>query len=135
MGAGDHHAALEQTRIDPGNPSEIDVVSVARESGKIALDEHGKHCMRVAVIGTGHVGLVTAVTLVDDLVEGLWRLLHSDLVGPVNLGNPKEVTVRQLAELTHDITLASEALGWRPAVPLREGLVRAIAWARSSWMD
>ncbi len=95
---------------------------------------------------------------VDDLVEGLWRLLHSDIEGPVNLGNPEEVTVRQLAEQIRslvgadvpivfterpqddpqvrcpDITLAGEALGWRPAVPLREGLVRTIAWARSSWM-
>ncbi len=52
-----------RTRMDPGDPAEIDVVSDARESGKIAPDEHGKHGMRVAVIGTGHVGLVTAVTL------------------------------------------------------------------------
>jgi len=91
---------------------------------------------------------------VDDLVEGLWRLAAADLVGPVNLGNPEEVTITQLAELVlalsassstivhverpvddptircPDISLARQKLGWEPAIPLADGLARTIAWAR-----
>ncbi len=93
---------------------------------------------------------------VEDLIEGLWRLLSSDLVGrPVNLGNPEEVTIDQLAELIRklsgstseivhverpvddpsvrcpDISIARRALGWDPSTPLEEGLAKTIAWARN----
>ena len=94
---------------------------------------------------------------VDDLVDGLWRLLGSDLVGPVNLGNPEEVTILELArrifsaagstaDITFtgrptddpevrcpDITLAKRELGWTPEVPLDEGIERTLAWARTAW--
>jgi dTDP-glucose 4,6-dehydratase len=87
---------------------------------------------------------------VDDLIEGIWRVLGADLTGPVNLGNPNEVTVLELAELVReaagsrseivfterpvddpevrrpDISLARSALGWEPEVTLREGLTRTI---------
>ncbi len=89
---------------------------------------------------------------VDDLVEGLWRLLNSDYAEPVNIGNPKEMTVLQFAEeivrLTGskskivfeplpeddpkvrqpDITLAKKLLAWEPKVPLDQGLERTIAY-------
>lgn len=94
---------------------------------------------------------------VDDLVSGLVRLMNSpdDFVGPVNLGNPEEFTIRQLAELCieltgskskivkrpapaddprqrqPDITLAKSRLEWQPTVGLRDGLQRTIAWFRS----
>ncbi len=94
---------------------------------------------------------------VDDLVEGILRLMSTgdDLVGPVNLGNPNEFTVRELAEtivaLTQsrsplvfkplpaddpkqrqpDISLAQEKLGWSPKVQLRDGLARTIDYFRS----
>ena len=93
----------------------------------------------------------------DDLVEGLIRLMNAsdDVTGPVNLGNPGEFTIRELAtlvtELTGsdskivnrplpeddpsrrrpDISLARKHLGWSPDVPLREGLVRTIEWFRA----
>jgi len=94
---------------------------------------------------------------VDDLVEGLWRLLVSDLPGPVNLGNPEEVTVLELAERVRvavgadvpiefarrpeddpqvrcpDISLARLELGWEPKVPLETGLERMVAWASEAW--
>lgn len=92
---------------------------------------------------------------VDDLVDGCLRLMASpsDLSQPVNLGNPVETTVAEVAELIleltgsrsrivrrplpvddprrrkPDITLAETRLGWRPQVPLREGLERTIAHA------
>lgn len=92
---------------------------------------------------------------VTDLVQGIDRMLFSDFTGPVNLGNPNELSVAGLArlilELTGsksrivyrplpsddpkvrcpDITLARKRLGWKPAVPLREGLIRTIAYFRS----
>ena len=88
---------------------------------------------------------------VDDEVEGFLRLLDSDHVGPVNIGNPNEFTVRELADLVLEVTgstselvfeplpvddptrrrpdigLARRVLGWEPQVQLREGLVRTAA--------
>jgi UDP-glucuronate decarboxylase len=94
---------------------------------------------------------------VDDLIDGLIRLMRSpaDFIGPVNLGNPSEYTIRQLAEevlrltgsrskLTFkplpsddpmqrcpDITLAKARLDWKPAVPLEDGLKETIAYFRA----
>lgn len=91
---------------------------------------------------------------IDDMVEGLIRLASSDHRGPMNLGNPEEFSIIHLAELVRelvpeagdiefcelppddpkkrrpDISLATEVLGWRPKVALREGLVRTIEWYR-----
>ena len=95
-----------------------------------------------------------AFCYVDDLIEGVIRLMATpdEFTGPVNLGNPVETTVRQLAErviaLTGsksklvfqplpqddplqrcpDITLARKTLGWEPKVPLEEGLKKTIAY-------
>jgi UDP-glucuronate decarboxylase len=95
---------------------------------------------------------------VDDLIDGLIRLMNSpdDFTGPVNLGNPAEVTVRDLAaqiirlvrsssRVEHhalpeddplrrkpDISLAKLALHWQPTVPLEEGLRRTIDYFRAS---
>ncbi|CAM9148444.1 unnamed protein product [Phaeothamnion confervicola] len=87
---------------------------------------------------------------VDDLVDGLMRLMAGDDVGPINIGNPTEFTIRELAELTIELTASSsriiykplpqddpkqrrpdiskarERLRWEPRVALREGLLRTI---------
>ena len=89
---------------------------------------------------------------VDDLVDGIYRLFNSDDSDPVNIGNPAEYTVRQLAELVleltgsgatleerplpeddpkvrqPDISRARDLLGWEPKVGLREGLERTLAY-------
>jgi dTDP-glucose 4,6-dehydratase len=91
---------------------------------------------------------------VDDEVRGILGLLESDWTGPMNIGNPDEFTVLELAELVleltgssseivfeplpvddptrrrPDITLATRVLGWRPEVELREGLARTYDWFR-----
>jgi dTDP-glucose 4,6-dehydratase len=96
---------------------------------------------------------------VDDLVEGIWRLLGSDYHLPVNVGNPREMTIREFAdrviELTDsgssvtymdlpeddpkvrqpDITLARSVLGWEPKVQLEEGLERTLDWFRTRVKD
>ncbi|MBW3577371.1 MAG: SDR family oxidoreductase [Actinobacteria bacterium] len=89
---------------------------------------------------------------VDDQVRGLLALLDCDHIGPVNIGNPTEFTVRELADIVlevtgsrsaityeplpqddpsqrrPDITLAREVLGWEPKIDLREGLRRTTRW-------
>jgi len=93
---------------------------------------------------------------VDDLVEGLIRFLKSDFQGPMNIGNPNEFTVLELAELVKkltsteskldfrplpqddpklrrpDIALAKKTLLWEPKIPLEEGLQKTIAWFSQS---
>jgi nucleoside-diphosphate-sugar epimerase len=92
---------------------------------------------------------------VDDLIEGIHRLFHSDGADPVNLGNPNEFTVGELAELVlrltesgsaieqrplpeddpqvrrPDMTRATRLLQWEPRVPLEEGLNRTIPYFKS----
>jgi dTDP-glucose 4,6-dehydratase len=92
---------------------------------------------------------------VSDEVEGIYRLFLSDDPNPMNIGNPAEYTVRELAELVleltgadvpivtcplpeddpkvrrPDITRARTVLGWEPKVPLREGVAATIAYFRS----
>jgi len=92
---------------------------------------------------------------VDDLIEGIWRYLDSDVIGqPVNLGNPQEVTVldlaREIASIAGsqseivfldrpvddpevrcpDISLARSSFGWEPMIPLHDGLEKTIRWVR-----
>ena len=94
---------------------------------------------------------------VDDLIEGIWRFLNSTVTGPMNIGNPAEVTVLKLAETIvslvgatsdivfverpvddpevrqPDIGLARKELGWEPRISLEDGLTRTIEWARQAW--
>jgi dTDP-glucose 4,6-dehydratase len=89
-----------------------------------------------------------SIIYVDDLVEGIWRLLNSSYVGPMNIGSQAEVSMLELAQrintmcgakskITHkplppddpktrrpDSTLAQRELGWEPRVPVEEGLRR-----------
>jgi dTDP-glucose 4,6-dehydratase len=105
----------------------------------------------------GNGAQTRSLCYVDDLIEGIFRLVVSGEVGPVNLGNPEEIKIEQLAELIAeavgsssiivnvdrpvddpgnrcpDIALARRSLGWEPAVPLRDGLRRTIEWARVTW--
>jgi len=54
---------------------------------------------------------------VDDLIEGVWRLLNSDYVGPVNVGNPNEMTLRTMAEKVIEITGSSSPIEMMPLPP------------------
>ena len=93
----------------------------------------------------------------DDLVEGFLRMMNGpdEVIGPINMGNPGEYTIRELAELVlelvggksqlvyrplpaddptrrrPDITLAKQHYDWEPKIPLRDGLEKTIAWFRT----
>jgi UDP-glucuronate decarboxylase len=94
---------------------------------------------------------------VDDLIEGMVRLMNSraDFIGPVNIGNPGEFTIKQLAELVVNLTgssskliykplpsddplqrkpvieIAKKELDWEPTVPLEEGLKKTIEYFKT----
>ena len=106
----------------------------------------------VTVFGDG--SQTRSLCYVSDLVDGIYRLMISDFSDPVNIGNPAELTMRQLAERIvaitgsrsrivarplpvddpkrrqPDITRARTILGWEPKVPLEDGLPRTIEYFR-----
>jgi len=107
----------------------------------------------MSVFGDG--GQTRSFCYVDDLIEGIYRLLRSRQVDPVNLGNPHEMTILEFAETIRaavgsdsridfkplpvddpktrqpDITLARQILGWEPQVRLAQGLEQTIAYFRA----
>jgi nucleoside-diphosphate-sugar epimerase/intein/homing endonuclease len=107
----------------------------------------------ITVAGDG--SQTRSIIYVDDLIAGIRKLLRSDLPGPVNIGNPHEVSVLHLAQTIKkltgsdseivfierptddptvrqpDITLAKTELDWKPEVGFEEGLERTIAWFRA----
>jgi dTDP-glucose 4,6-dehydratase len=107
----------------------------------------------ITVAGDG--SQTRSIQYVDDLVDGVLRLAASDCAGPVNIGNPHEISMLQLAELVKDLTgstspitfverpeddpavrqpdvsLAARELGWSPQVRLEDGLKRTIEWFRA----
>jgi len=104
----------------------------------------------LTVYGTGEQ--TRSVQHVDDLIEGAFRLMKSDESLPVNIGNPTEYSVRNVASLIlelsgsrskiaykplpqddprqrcPDVTRAREVLGWEPRVPARDGLAKSVEW-------
>ncbi len=108
----------------------------------------------LTVFGTG--SQTRSFCYVDDLVEGIYRLLVSDMSLPVNIGNPHEMTILQFAETIRriigssspivykplpvddpqtrqpDITLARERLGWEPKVSLEDGIERTVRFFRQA---
>ncbi len=105
----------------------------------------------IGIYGTGEQ--TRSFQYIDDLVLGMTRMMAAEnFIGPVNLGNPLEYTVKQLAEeVIHytgsksiieykalpiddprkrrpDISLAQEKLGWTPKVPIKEGLLKTIEY-------
>jgi dTDP-glucose 4,6-dehydratase len=105
---------------------------------------------------TGDGSQTRSVCFVDDTVDGILRMVASDLAGPVNIGNPDERSMLDIARdviaatgsrsaiafverpvddpavRRPDITCARELLGWEPTVSLAEGLARTISWFRAS---
>jgi dTDP-glucose 4,6-dehydratase len=110
-------------------------------------------CQPLTIYGNGQQ--TRSFCYVSDLIEGLVRMLISDVAGPINLGNPNEISIIELAQIVlsltgsdssfeylpapeddpatrrPDITKATALLGWVPTVSLADGLAQTIAWQRS----
>ncbi len=106
----------------------------------------------VTVFGDG--SQTRSFCYISDMVDGIYKLMNSELNDPVNIGNPDELTILQLAERIReytgskskivfnklpvddpktrqpDISLAKSALKWKPTVTLEQGLRKAIVWFR-----
>jgi dTDP-glucose 4,6-dehydratase len=117
--------------------------------------DQGMRDQPITVHGDGRQ--TRALCYVDDLVEGIWRLVDSDFVGTMNLGNPEELKILEVAQLVisslgsrseivftprpeddpdvrcPDISLARKELEWEPRIALREGLEKTMTWARTAW--
>jgi UDP-glucuronate decarboxylase len=141
------------------NNVDIRVARIFNTYGPRMLENDGRVVSNFVVQALGGVPLTVygdgsqtrSFCYVSDLVEGLMRLMNGDHIGPVNLGNPDEYTILQLAqtiqsmvnpdaELVYkplpqddpkrrkpDISRAQTVLQWSPQVPLEEGLKRTIA--------
>ena len=107
----------------------------------------------VTIFGDG--SQTRSFTYITDLVDGIIRLMLSDVNDPVNIGNPREMTLKELAEIIvrmtgsrsrlvyrplpeddpkvrqPDITKARTLLGWEPKVPLEEGLIKTLEYFRT----
>jgi dTDP-glucose 4,6-dehydratase len=92
---------------------------------------------------------------VSDLVEGIYKLLMFDINDPINIGNPHEMTIKQMAEIVlkvtgsnselvykplpeddpkvrqPDISRAKKLLGWEPEVGLEQGLMKTVEWFKT----
>lgn len=122
------------------------------DDGRVVTNfiDQALRCAPLTVFGDG--SQTRSLCYVDDLVRGLAAMLDSAEPGPINLGNPEELTVRQIAELVAeligssstietrplpqddptrrqpDISRARNLLGWTPQVGLLDGLTRTIEW-------
>jgi UDP-glucuronate decarboxylase len=127
---------------------------MAPDDGRVVSNfiVHALKGLPITIYGDG--AQTRSFCYVDDLIEGFVRLMESpaELIGPVNLGNPGEFTIKELAELVleltgsksklaylplprddpkqrrPDIALAKDRLGWQPGVALREGLLDTILY-------
>ena len=125
------------------------------DDGRVVTNFLGQALTGVPLTVYGDGKQTRSFCYVDDEVRGLLALLDGAVIGPVNIGNPTEFTMLELAEAVldvtasrsavtfaplptddptqrrPDITMARERLGWEPSVDLRDGLTRMAAWLRT----
>ncbi len=139
---------------------EVRIVRIFNTFGPLMRPDDGRavsNFLTQALAGTpitiyGDGSQTRSFCYVDDEIRGILALLDCDYTGPVNIGNPDEYTILDLATLVlevtgstselvfeplpvddprvrrPDISLARQLLGWEPEVPLREGLARTAKW-------
>jgi UDP-glucuronate decarboxylase len=145
------------------NDVEIRVARIFNTYGSRMLENDGRVVSNFVVQSLkgqpltvyGHGSQTRSFCYVSDLVEGLMRLMNSDQTGPINLGNPDEYTILELAQAVQkmvnpdaeiifkplpqddpqrrrpNITKAKTLLGWEPTIPLQEGLKMTVEDFRS----
>jgi dTDP-glucose 4,6-dehydratase len=142
---------------------DIRIVRIFNTYGPRMREDDGRmvpNFIRQALLGEplsvyGDGAQTRSVQYVEDLIEGVIRLMKSEEIRPVNIGNPVEYSVREVAEMVidlcgsqseisqqplpeddpkqrcPDITRAREALGWEPQTGAREGLAKTLTWFAS----
>lgn len=126
------------------------------DDGRVVPNFIGQSLRGEALTVYGDGSQTRCFQYVDDLVEGIYRLLHSDYSDPVNIGTTHEITILEFAEIVNEIannpagivfkeserisgdpqtrrpdtSRAREVLGWQPTVALPDGLARTIAYFR-----
>ena len=125
------------------------------DDGRVVPNFIGQALRREALTVYGDGSQTRSFCYVDDLIEGIYRLLMSDHTQPINIGNPTEMSILELAQIVNDmtgnpaalcfedsrikgdpqtrqpdITRARQLLDWQPHVELREGLEATIAYFR-----
>lgn len=127
-----------------------------REDGRVVPAFIGQALRGLPLTVAGDGSQTRSLCYVDDMVDGLMAALASDHSGPINLGNPIEMSVLDLAHLVRDVTgsssriefvarpqddpcrrrpdteLARTVLGWEPLVPPRDGIRRTAEWFRAT---
>jgi dTDP-glucose 4,6-dehydratase len=122
------------------------------DDGRVVSNFIDQALRQVPLTVFGDGSQTRSLCFVEDLVRGLALMLDSAEPGPINLGNPVELTVREIAELVRestgsrseiqlrplpqddptrrrpDITLARTRLGWCPQVPVQDGIMQTIEW-------
>ncbi len=131
---------------------------MALDDGRVVPNFIGQALRRTALTVYGDGAQTRSFCYVDDLTDGIMRLLHSGESSPVNLGNPHELTILEFAQTinhltgntagivfedgrTHgdpqqrqpDISQAKERLNWKPQVPLEQGLQRTIEFFKEKY--
>ena len=128
--------------------------SVAALCRKVAQAKHGDV---IEIWGNGHQ--TRSFTYIDDAVEGIWRVMHSDIKVPVNIGPAQEVSIDELvgeifkvagkklfrcydpgrpsgvSKICSDNTLIRAALGWEPKTTIEEGLKKTYPWVEKMVLD
>jgi len=123
-----------------------------QEDGRVVPNFIGQALRGENVTVYGDGSQTRSFCYISDLIEGILRLLRSDHPGPMNIGNPRELSIVEFAKIIcrltgsgsqiqfrdlpvddpkvrqPDITQARQLLGWEPTVPLEEGLERTIAF-------
>jgi dTDP-glucose 4,6-dehydratase len=129
------------------------------DDGRVVPSFIGKALRGEALTLFGDGSQTRSFCYVSDLVEGLWRLINSDYHGPVNCGNPQEMTILEFAKAVSlycqvpfhiekkdlpaddpkvrkpDITLAQQLLDWQPTVPFEQGIQMTIDYFRDQLLQ
>ena len=126
------------------------------EDGRVVTNFVKQALLNIDITIEGDGNHTRSFCFVDDQIEGMMKMIHSEEEGPINIGNPNEFTIIQLADMIikftnskskkihvaealsdpkirkPDITLAKNKLGWEPKIELEEGIKRTIEWFQNN---
>ena len=129
---------------------------MAKNDGRVVSNFICQSLLNESITVFGNGKQTRSFCYVDDLIEGFLKIMESNFTGPINLGNPDDFKISELAEklrnkinkdgniifkeLPEDdpkqrkpsITLAKEVLKWEPQIALKDGLIKTIEWFKEN---